>query len=365
MLRNIHWQLKAYIKTIVDLLVQLIFVMSENFKLRVVLSTQVVKKIIFEEKPSSLNELYTQLKCKIDQMPNNFVLLYEDPDFNNSLVSLDDINDLVNCASVTVLEIEECIEQSSSSAFDVHPQSSSSLRTVTSWPDPFPIPDFDINVQVQLQQAQEGFQVPWVVKRDILQKLAITMYGYKAYPSDMEFETAARALVAKHPCLFEKGTLNGWNGWKNSLKFKMGNFRTTLSKLGCTEVKVNAGKKSKHSAILLPASAANIKKPKRHEINFLPNLEAGTNVEELEQVRKSVCDEYHRQPINASKIAAEMASTYATRREEIVCQKPPISAVVDRWPGLFLPSQVRYYYKCPHCCMLFVTYTTVVYCSMF
>lgn len=31
-------------------------------------------------------------------------------------------------------------------------------------------------------------------------------------------------------------------GWKNSLKFKMGNFRTKMRKLGVPDVTVNAGK---------------------------------------------------------------------------------------------------------------------------
>lgn len=33
---------------------------------------------------------------------------------------------------------------------------------------------------------------------------------------------AAEALVAKHPCLREAVSVTGWNGWKNSIKLKIG-----------------------------------------------------------------------------------------------------------------------------------------------
>jgi len=46
--------------------------------------------------------------------------------------------------------------------------------------------------------------------------LATRIHAMKAYPSSGEIESVAKALVAKYPCLYEKGTVNGWSGWKNS-----------------------------------------------------------------------------------------------------------------------------------------------------
>lgn len=63
------------------------------------------------------------------------------------------------------------------------------------------------------------------------------MYGFKAYPSDEEIGMAAEALVAKHHCLKEAGSETGW---KNSIKFNMGNFRNKMRWAGCQEVTVNA-----------------------------------------------------------------------------------------------------------------------------
>ncbi|AWP16901.1 Hypothetical protein SMAX5B_016920 [Scophthalmus maximus] len=65
----------------------------------------------------------------------------------------------------------------------------------------------------------------------------------QAYPSDKEIAMAAEALEAKHRCLKESGSETGWNGWKNSIKFKMGNYRNRMRQAGCQEVIVNAGKR--------------------------------------------------------------------------------------------------------------------------
>ncbi|KAK3540957.1 hypothetical protein QTP86_007366 [Hemibagrus guttatus] len=72
---------------------------------------------------------------------------------------------------------------------------------------------------------------------------------------------AAEALVAKHPCLKELGSKTGWNGWKNSIKFKMGNYRGKMRRAGCQEVTVNAGKRSRSNPECEP-SDSNIKRPR-------------------------------------------------------------------------------------------------------
>ncbi len=93
----------------------------------------------------------------------------------------------------------------------------------------FSIPTFSLDVELKLREGNAEFeknnkylQLTRDVKHDILEKLASVMYGYKAYPSDKEIAMVAEALVVKYPCLKEAGSETGWNGWKNSLKFKNG-----------------------------------------------------------------------------------------------------------------------------------------------
>jgi len=204
--------------------------------------------------------------------------------------------------------------------------------------------DFDFMIERQLQQVDASFVVTWAMKRDILQKLAHTVYAFKAYPSDAEVESVANALVAKYPCLSEKGTKGGWAGWKNSLKFKMGNFRTSLSRIGCAEVKVNSGKRSKHLSVQLPPAAKDIKKPKRQEVNYLPDLPSDVTIESLEDKCIFLRHEVTLKPMNAVKIAVEMEATFASRREEFVSHITSIKLMLDRWPALCLESQVSTFY---------------------
>ncbi|KAK3510914.1 hypothetical protein QTP70_025544, partial [Hemibagrus guttatus] len=95
---------------------------------------------------------------------------------------------------------------------------------------------------------------------------------------------AAEALVSKHPCLKENGSKTGYEGWKNSLRFKMGNYRAKLSRAGIKDVAVNAGKYSRTNP-QGAASRANIKRPRRGEVNFLPNYPHGQTKDTLETQR--------------------------------------------------------------------------------
>lgn len=71
------------------------------------------------------------------------------------------------------------------------------------------------------------------LKSDILEGLATEIIKYKAYSSSAEFDEVAEALIIKHPCLKEQGSVTGFYGWKISLKYKMANYRTKLRSIGC------------------------------------------------------------------------------------------------------------------------------------
>ena len=90
------------------------------------------------------------------------------------------------------------------------------------------------------------------------------------------------ALISKHPCLSEPGP-HRWYGWKNSLKFKMANYRTKLRKAGCEDVAINGGKRSKGNPEG-ESSSKNIKRPKRGEANYLPKGHYETSLENARMV---------------------------------------------------------------------------------
>ena len=90
----------------------------------------------------------------------------------------------------------------------------------------------------------------------------------------------AKALVSKHPCLTEGGSLTGCAGWKASLGNKLAIDRTRLRKLGGTEVMVNS---LKHKPEGKSSPAAAIKKPRRSEVNYFPIGESETSLEKLSE----------------------------------------------------------------------------------
>ena len=148
---------------------------------------------------------------------------------------------------------------------------------------------------------------------------------------------AAEALVKAHPCLKEPGSASGWYGWKISLKFKMGNYRTRLARSGCKEVSVNTGKRSTNN----PEKAhphSNIKKARRAEVNFLPNFRRGQNEDSLEEMRIQMKAEVDRADRNLQSIEKLMQTTFALRRQEIVQGDPLVKDFLERWPALQVQS---------------------------
>ncbi|KAF1389961.1 hypothetical protein PFLUV_G00053120 [Perca fluviatilis] len=203
-----------------------------------------------------------------------------------------------------------------SSQADTEILSSSSLDRSFQWPEVFDVPKFSVDVEYRLRQGnllylRDGtyLKVTKELKHDILEKLAETMYAFKAYPAKEDFEAVAKALVQTHPCLKESGSSSGWNGWKNSLKFKMGNYRTKMRQLGRVDVTVNGEGRDDHN---------------------------------LEEARQVLVNEMMKTKPNGSLVKKEMDLTFALRRKEVVLNKPAISQMLHRWPALFTESQVCY-----------------------
>lgn len=101
------------------------------------------------------------------------------------------------------------------------------------------MPNVSCEVELILEEGNSSFErtgktqfeLSWGQKHNILKTLAEKMHSYKAYPSDGDFSEVTEALVTTHPCLKELGSKTGWYGWKNSLRFKMGNYQTKFQDL--------------------------------------------------------------------------------------------------------------------------------------
>ncbi|XP_077086628.1 uncharacterized protein LOC143738529 [Siphateles boraxobius] len=311
--------------------------------LRVVLSPDDIRKVVIDELPESVEDLKLILRSKLN-LDGEFVLQYEDPDFQNDLVNLTRLTDLPKeRATLKIIQRTPPNEQfNDRSNHDTASTSASSLVSGTPsqskvWPEPFIIPSFSYDVELKLRRSNDAhakdgslLDVTKELKTEILNKLAEVMFNFNPYPLREQIESVAKALVEKHPCLKEPGSSGGWYCWKFSLNFKMGNFRQKLRVAGCPALSVSTDGTGKRR----------LKKPRRSETNFLPDMPEGETTSSLEEERKALLIEVKKKNPNNKFIDAAMASTYALRRKEIIDKEPLVSDVQSRWPALFTERQI-------------------------
>ncbi|XP_073718053.1 uncharacterized protein [Misgurnus anguillicaudatus] len=325
---------------------------QQKLTMRVIVSEVDIRKMIMTPRPDRLEDLIEWLRCTL---PANysFSLQYQDPEFNNELCNLTDLSELPDKPTIKIIPIIELTTVSAQNDItETSSQADTEILSVCSqdrscqWPDPYSIPKFSVDVEYRLRQGnllymrdETNLKVPKEMKHDILEKLAENIYKVKAYPTKEEFEAVAKALIQTHPCLKETGSSSGWEGWKNSLKFKMGNYRNKMRQQGRIEVTVNAGKRGRDTTIGNPPNK-DIKKPRKGEINFLPENPEGMDDQNLEGVREVLVNEMKKAKPNRVLVKKHMDTTFALRRKEVVNDKPRISHMIIRWPALFTESQV-------------------------
>lgn len=317
---------------------------AQNFLLHVHTSPDIVRKMTLSSRPESVDELKIMMKEKF-RLDSDFSLAYEDPDFDRQLCSLVDIEDFPQKAVLKVIRSESDASSVASDDTIILPHAMTPGRTER-WPYVFPVPTFSHDVEFSLGEGNATYErtgrtlrLSKGQKHDILETLANKMHSFTAYPEDKHLSVVAEALVTKHPCLKEPGSQTGWYGWKNSLKFKMGNYRSKLSRAGIFEVAVNSGKRSRNNPDR-QCPHANIKRPKRAEVNFLPNFPRGEDSASLEQLRLQIVDEVKMSDKNLFLIGKLMQTTFALRRKEVISDESPVDEILECWPALKIESQI-------------------------
>nr|XP_046235721.1 uncharacterized protein LOC124054096 [Scatophagus argus] len=269
--------------------------------------------------------------------------------FNNALCKLTDMSELPERPTIKIVS---CVVHSSSSLSTCSTEILSPRRTEAQrlredpWPAEFEIPEFPVDINYRLRQGDLAYmrdgsllKMSRDLKHGILEKLAEAMYKFMAYPADYHFGHVASALIKAHPCLSEPGSPTGYCVWKNSLKFKMGNYHTKLRRSGMADVSVNGNKRGKDFPDGDPTSSK-IKRPKRSETNFLPNFPDGENTASLEKIRVELEMEAKKHLPDVLGVKKKMELTFSLRRREIVEEQPPVKKMVERWPALFTETQI-------------------------
>uniref|UniRef100_A0A673A2K9 Uncharacterized protein n=1 Tax=Sphaeramia orbicularis TaxID=375764 RepID=A0A673A2K9_9TELE len=309
---------------------------TDVLKLRVILDDVNAERLTLPLRPETANALISEVKNKLN-LDYNLRLQFQDPEFDNALCNLVNIEDLPSKATIKIVRIVES-DPSSTSTDDtvLLSDNTDSPERLCRWPAIFIVPNFSYEVEHTLREGNTAFmregktiRLTRDQKHNILDVMAAEIYKYKAYPSTQHIGLAAEALVSKHP----------W--WQNSLRFKMGNYRSKLSRAGRKDVAVNAGKRSRTNPEGA-ASRASIKRPRRGKVNFLPNYPHRETKQTLETQRLVIVEQFKRTSADRDMILIHqhMQRTFALRHEEIVHCAPPIAELKDRWPALFCEAQL-------------------------
>ncbi|XP_067239633.1 uncharacterized protein [Chanodichthys erythropterus] len=336
--------------------------MEPTVRFRVLIDHEVKKLTLNSGIPSTVDELVAAIKEQF-AITTEISLQYKDEEFDDffTLTTTKELKDKdtlkVVCVPLnitltlvhqesppdtsSVYSLSESVTHSDASDDTVILSPSPSERQ-NPWPAVFPIPTFSHNTELALSQGNEIYLRDGTlltspsVKADILERLAEAMFCYTAYPNDAQRSAVAQALIEKHPCLKEPGSFNGIYGWQQSLKYKCGNYRTKRKALGSPELLINS-MKYKMGDDRKPAK--NIKKPKRAEVNYLPQHPSGETDSSLENVRLDLIEASKKRDVKS--INDMMARTYSWRRMEVVVQSPDVAKFKERWPALFEPFQIN------------------------
>lgn len=136
------------------------------------------------------------------------------------------------------------------------------------------------------------------MKSDILDKLAEAIYTHIPYPPREEYDHVAQALIKKHPCLKEPGSV-----------------------AGSSELRVNARASGR---------SKRLKRARKSEVNFLPDFPEGKAQGDFDTERLAMVSEMKKRKVDWKQIGEMMSDTFALRRKEIVEDEPLVAQVKDR-----------------------------------
>ncbi|XP_056441024.1 uncharacterized protein LOC130378164 isoform X2 [Gadus chalcogrammus] len=103
------------------------------------------------------------------------------------------------------------------------------------------------------------------------------------------------------------------------------------SRAGHPKVAINS-LKNKRSGQQSPA--ANIKKPRKGDVHFCPNIPSGETIHSLEMERVALLMEVKKKKRDEALIKEKMQRTFSLRRQEVL-QEPKIPEFFNKWPALF------------------------------
>ena len=126
-------------------------------KLRVILDDVNAERLILPSRPETVNALILEVKNKL-KLDYDFRLQFQDPEFDNALCNLIDIEDLPSKATIKILRLVD-LDQSSISTDDtvLLSDNTDSPERLCRWPEIFVIPTFSYEVEYALREGNASF----------------------------------------------------------------------------------------------------------------------------------------------------------------------------------------------------------------
>lgn len=106
----------------------------------------------------------------------------------------------------------------------------------------------------------------------------------------------------------------GYEGWKTSIKYKLGNYRSKLCQAGYNELNLNKKRKDGGK----DDRPFTLKKPKREEVNHVPYYPQFHDDCTLEEERIALIQEMMKKKKNVSLIKQKMELTFSLRLKEVI-----------------------------------------------
>ncbi|KAK7905164.1 hypothetical protein WMY93_017771 [Mugilogobius chulae] len=344
------------------------------------MTSPVVLKVILMDNTSQRLNLLNGLPQSVEELRDevqhqcgltcSFNLQFMDPLFDNEFMNLTLISEIQNRGTIKVVDLSDTAtfqyipsaagsysqaQESSSSSFSgVSVPDTEILSTESEpstprsfWPVKFGVPQFSFDSELKLERANAEYREKGTLLipdnkllSNILQGLIQEIVRYGLYITDNQFSSVGEALVQKHPCLSERGSVSGYAGWKQRLKNKLALYRSQLRKLGCPEVTVNALSHKPEGKG--PAFA--IKRPRRSEVNYCPPHPTGESEESLEKLRVELLTDIKKRN-NKEAVRMKMEKTFSYRRLEVVRETPMVQDFQKRWPALFDVFEINAEFK--------------------
>ena len=118
-------------------------------------------------------------------------------------------------------------------------------------------------------------------------------------------------------------------------------FRIQNGKLQAETTKCWMRRAQDQLAVIQYTREKSLKRAKKSEVNFLPDIPEGQTNLSLEEVRTAMISEIRKRKVDWKQIQAMMTQTFSLRRKEIVDDEPPVAEIKARWPALFYERQVK------------------------